>query len=152
MKKSIVSIFMSIFLMFIFSGCVQKMERATIEEDKLAKEFKTDPDFANLYICRNESFGWAVHMPVLVNDKLIGRTEAQSYFYIKLEEGRQNIKSLTEQIQSIYVDTTKGKNYFVWQEVKMGTWTGNSMLHSMNEEDGKRCVESSHMLKIDNQR
>ena len=152
MKKSIVSIFMSIFLMFIFSGCVQKMERAPIAEDKLAKEFKTDPDFANLYICRNESFGWAVHMPVLVNDKLIGRTEAQSYFYIKLEEGRQNIKSLTEQIQSIYVDTTKGKNYFVWQEVNMGTWTGNSMLHSMNEEDGKRCVESSHMLKIDNQR
>ena len=152
MKKSIVSIFMSIFLMFIFSGCVQKMERAPIAEDKLAKEFKTDPDFANLYICRNESFGWAVHMPVLVNDKLIGRTEAQSYFYIKLEKGRQNIKSLTEQIQSIYVDTTKGKNYFVWQEVKMGTWTGNSMLHSMNEEDGKRCVESSHMLKIDNQR
>ena len=152
MKKSIVSIFMSIFLMFIFSGCVQKIERAPIAEDKLAKEFKTDPDFANLYICRNESFGWAVHMPVLVNDKLIGRTEAQSYFYIKLEEGRQNIKSLTEQIQSIYVDTTKGKNYFVWQEVKMGTWTGNSMLHSMNEEDGKRCVESSHMLKIDNQR
>ena len=152
MKKNIVSIFMSIFLMFIFSGCVQKMERAPIAEDKLAKEFKTDPDFANLYICRNESFGWAVHMPVLVNDKLIGRTEAQSYFYIKLEEGRQNIKSLTEQIQSIYVDTTKGKNYFVWQEVKMGTWTANSMLHSMNEEDGKRCVESSHMLKIDNQR
>ena len=152
MKKSIVSIFMSIFLMFIFSGCVQKIERAPIAEDKLAKEFKTDPDFANLYICRNESFGWAVHMPVLVNDKLIGRTEAQSYFYIKLEEGRQNIKSLTEQIQSIYVDTTKGKNYFVWQEVKMGTWTGNSMLHSMNEEDGKRCVESSHMLKIDTQR
>ena len=152
MKNSIVSIFMSIFLMFIFSGCVQKMERAPIAEDKLAKEFKTDPDFANLYICRNESFGWAVHMPVLVNDKLIGRTEAQSYFYIKLEEGRQNIKSLTEQIQSIYVDTTKGKNYFVWQEVKMGTWTANSMLHSMSEEDGKRCVESSHMLKIDNQR
>ena len=152
MKKSIVSIFMSIFLMFIFSGCVQKMERAPIAEDKLAKEFKTDPDFANLYICRNESFGWAVHMPVLVNDKLIGRTEAQSYFYIKLEEGRQNIKSLTEQIQSIYVDTVKNKNYFVWQEVKMGTWTANSMLHSMNEEDGKRCVESSHMLKIDNQR
>ena len=50
MKKSIVSIFMSIFLMFIFSGCVQKMERAPIAEDKLAKEFKTDPDFANLYI------------------------------------------------------------------------------------------------------
>ena len=50
MKKSIVSIFMSIFLMFIFSGCVQKMERAPIAEDKLAKEFKTNPDFANLYI------------------------------------------------------------------------------------------------------
>ena len=57
MKKSIVSIFMSIFLMFIFSGCVQKMERAPIAEDKLAKEFKTDPDFANVYICRNETFG-----------------------------------------------------------------------------------------------
>ena len=152
MKKSIVSIFMSIFLMFIFSGCVQKMERAPIAEDKLAKEFKTDPDFANLYICRNESFGWAVHMPVLVNDKLIGRTEAQSYFYIKLEEGRQNIKSLTEQIQSIYVDTTKGKNYFVWQEVKMGTWVANSMLHSMSDEDGKKCVKSSYMLKIDTQK
>jgi PBP1b-binding outer membrane lipoprotein LpoB len=47
MKKSIVSIFMSIFLMFIFSGCVQKMERAPIAEDKLAKEFcknRSKPD------------------------------------------------------------------------------------------------------------
>ena len=152
MKKSIGSIVMSMFVMFMFSGGVQKMERAPIAEDKLAKEFKTDPDFANLYICRNESFGWAVHMPVLVNDKLIGRTEAQSYFYIKLEEGRQNIKSLTEQTQSIYIDTVKNKNYFVWQEVKMGTWVANSMLHSMSDEDGKKCVQSSHMLKIDTQK
>ncbi len=97
----------------------KKWKELLLQKDKLAKEFKTNPDFANVYICRNETFGWAVHMPVLVNDKLIGRTEAQSYFYIKLEEGRQNIKSLTEQTQSIYIDTTKGKNYFVWQEVKM---------------------------------
>lgn len=150
MRKTILFVSSILMFSFLFTGCVQKMERATIEEDRTAKEFKTDPELSNLYICRNETFGGAVHMPVIVDDKLLGRTEAKSFFYLKLEPGRHKIQSLTEQIQTLHIDAVENKNYFIWQEVKMGTWVANSALHLLNEEKGKECVLATHMLKIEN--
>ena len=149
MRKTILFVSSILMFSFLFTGCVQKMERVTIEEDRIAKEFKTDPELSNLYICRNETFGGAVLMPVIVNDKLIGKTEAKSFFYLQLEPGRHKIQSLTEQTQTLYIDTVKNKNYFIWQEVKWGTWVANSALHSLSEEEGKKCVLTSNMLKIE---
>lgn len=145
MIKSIILI-ISIFL---FSGCVPKMTKASFEEDRLAKEFKLDVDNANLYICRNEFFGSAINMPVIVDGKFIGKTEDHSFFYLKFKPGKYNVQSITENIQNLQIEIEKNKNYFVWQEVKMGMWTADSKLHLVSEEVGKECVLSTKMLKAE---
>ena len=45
MRKTILFVSSILMFSFLFTGCVQKMERATIEEDRIAKEFKTDPEW-----------------------------------------------------------------------------------------------------------
>lgn len=47
------------------------------------------------------------------------------------------------------IEIEKNKNYFVWQEVKMGMWTADSKLHLVSEEVGKECVLSTKMLKAE---
>ena len=133
-----------------FSGCVPKMIKASIEQDKLAKEFKTNSEKSNIYICRNEFMGSAINMPLTLDGKFIGKTEGSSYFYLTVKPGKHNIQSLTENVQTLLLDTEKNKNYFVWQEVKMGIWEADSKLHKVNAEHdfGKKCVLDTKMLKV----
>lgn len=132
-----------------FSGCAPKMAKASLELDALAKEFKTNPEKSNIYICRNESFGAAVSMPITLDGKFIGKTDGSSFFYLTVKPGKHNIQSLTENVQTLLLDTEKNKNYFVWQEVKMGMWAADSKLHKVNEshEYGRKCVLDTKMLK-----
>lgn len=60
------------------------MTKASFEEDILAKEFKVDVDNANLYICRNEFFGSAINMPVIVDGKFIGKNRGSFFFLFKV--------------------------------------------------------------------
>jgi len=44
-------------------------------------------------------------MPLTLNGKFIGKTEGRSYFYLTAKQGKHNIKSLTENIQTLLLDT-----------------------------------------------
>lgn len=148
MKRKIFLVASSL-IIFGFSGCAPKMERASTFEEKLSKEFKTNPNKSNIYICRNEAFGAAINMPIMVDGNFIGKSEGSSHFYLTVEPGIHKIQSLTENVQTIFVPTEKNKNYFVWQEVKMGLWAADSSLHSVNENDnyGEKCILETPMLK-----
>ncbi len=132
-----------------FSGCVPKMAQASIEQDKLAKEFRANPEKSNIYICRNEFMGGAINMPLTLDGRFIGKTDGNSFFYLSVKPGEHNIQSLTENVQTLLLDTEKNKNYFVWQEVKMGMWAADSKLHKVDENHdfGKKCVLATKMLK-----
>lgn len=139
----------SLLIIFGFSGCAPKMERASTLEEKSSKEFKTNPEKSNIYICRNEVLGAAINMPIVVDGNFIGKSEGSSHFYLTVEPGIHKIQSLTENVQTIFVPTEKNKNYFVWQEVKMGLWAADSSLHSVNANDnyGEKCILETPMLK-----
>lgn len=147
--KKIISLAVVTALCLGFSGCTPKMIKASIEQDKIAKEFKTNSEKSNIYICRNEHFGSAINMPVTFDGKFIGKTEGRSYFYLTVKPGKHSIMSLTENVQTLLLNTEKNKNYFVWQEVKMGMWEADSKLHKVDQshEYGKKCVLDTQMLK-----
>jgi hypothetical protein len=147
--KKIISLAVVTALGLGFGGCVPKMVKASAEEDRIAKQFKTNPEKSNIYICRNEFLGHAINMPVTLNGKFIGKTEGSSYFYLTVKPGKHNIQSLTENVQTLLLDTEKNKNYFVWQEVKMGMWAADSKLHRVtaDHEFGKKCILDTQMLK-----
>ncbi|MEB3735250.1 DUF2846 domain-containing protein [Halopseudomonas pachastrellae] len=82
-----------------------------------AKQFNTHPDYAQVYVYRNETFGAALSMPVSVDGRQAGTTGAKSFFRFQLEPGQHTISSQNG-ASSLLLNTEANRNYFVWQEVK----------------------------------
>lgn len=121
------------------SGCAS-VQMASVEADTGAKQFVPRKGYSNIYFYRNETFGAAVAMTVSLDGRVMGRTGPQTYFLWEVAPGRHEIASHTENTAKITIDAKEGRNHYVWQEVKMGMWQPGSLLHEVNEEEGKKGV------------
>lgn len=130
----------------LLSGCAS-VPMADATADAQAKQFVAPKDGANLYIYRNETFGTAVKMPVLVDGSAIGDTVAHSYILKQVTPGSHTITSKSENDATLTLSTEAGKNYYVWQEVKMGLLMARSKLSQVSEEEGKQGVMESKRVK-----
>jgi hypothetical protein len=92
--------------------------------------------------------GAALSMPVTVNGKLAGTTGPHSFFKFDLPAGQHVITSQGNESQ-LTVNTQAGKLYFVWQEVKMGAFSGSSKLQLVSEEQGKKGVAECTQIQSD---
>ena len=142
--KNIVGIFVSVLVLFL-TGCAS-VPMAPLDQDTKAKDFSPALNKASLYIYRNESFGAAIPMTVAVNGKALGQTAAQTYFRLNLMPGKYNVESHAENVSSIPLPVEAGKNYFVWQEVKMGMWMARSLLQQVDETTGRAGVIESKLI------
>ena len=130
----------------LFSGCAS-VPMASKEADMAAKQFKPTEGKSNIYIYRNESFGAAAKMTVVVDGKLAGSTAAKTYMVESVNPGQHTIISKSEDDSTLNLTTEANKNYFVWQEVKMGMWSARSQLHFVNEEQGMEGVNECELIK-----
>ncbi|MDB5802648.1 MAG: hypothetical protein JWL63_3587 [Rhodocyclales bacterium] len=128
------------------SGCAS-VAMAPAEQDTKAKSFATSPDKANVYIYRNETMGAAVKLQVSVDGKLIGSTASKSYFFVQLAPGKHTIMSQEDSDKTLDINVVAGKNYFVWQEVKMGMWSPGSKLNLVDDATGKAGVAESGLIE-----
>ncbi len=132
-------------LLLLLSGCAS-VPMAPLDQDSKAKDFSPIPNKASLYIYRNETFGAAIPMTVSVNGKALGQTAAQTYFRLNLSPGKYNVESHAENVSNLPLTTEAGKNYFVWQEVKMGMWMARSLLQQTDETTGRAGVMESKLI------
>lgn len=130
----------------LLSGCAS-VPMADATADAQAKQFVAPKDAANLYIYRNETFGAAVKMPLLVDGSAVGDTVAHSYILKQVTLGSHTITSKSENDATLTLSTEAGKNYYVWQEVKMGLLMARSKLSQVSEEEGKQGVMESKLVK-----
>jgi PBP1b-binding outer membrane lipoprotein LpoB len=130
----------------VFSGCAS-VPMASAEADAAAKSYKINPKKANVYVYRNENFGGAVKMPVLIDNMAVGDTAAKTYIFKQVDPGSRIITSKTENDATLTIDAKPGKNYFVWQEVKMGAFSAGSKLHLVDESTGKAGVETCKLVQ-----
>lgn len=135
----------SAILVLLLTGCAS-VPMAPLDQDSKAKDFSPIPNKASLYIYRNESFGAAIPMTVSVNGKALGQTAAQTYFRLNLTPGKYNVESHAENVSNLPLTTEAGKNYFVWQEVKMGMWMARSLLQQTDETTGRAGVMESKLI------
>lgn len=137
----------SAMLVFLLSGCASA-PMAPIDQDTKAKDFSPAPNKASLYIYRNEIFGAAIPMTVSVNGKTLGQTAAHTYFRLNLIPGKYNVESHSANTSALSLTTEAGKNYFVWQEVKMGIGMGmaQSLLQQTDEATGRAGVIESKLI------
>ena len=142
--KRLAAIFSSI-LILLLVGCAS-VPLAPMDRDLKAKAFLTTPDKASLYIYRNESFGSAIPMTVAINGKTLGQTAAKTYFYLTLPPGQYNVESHAENLINLLLTMESGKNYFVWQEVKMGMNIARCFLQQVDDTTGRAGVMESSMI------
>lgn len=137
----------AIFSAAVLSGCAS-VKTASSSEDAKAKTFATNPNQAKLYIYRNEFMGAALRMGVELNGKEIGKTGPKSYFAVDVPPGKHSIVSRAENDASLEVMAEAGRNYFIWQEVKMGFLLARSKLQLVDEAQGQAGVRESQLLEM----
>ena len=84
--------------------------------------------------------------PVLI-PIAVGDTVAHSYILKQVTPGSHTITSKSENDATLTLSTEAGKNYYVWQEVKMGLLMARSKLSQVSEEEGKQGVMESKLVK-----
>ncbi len=131
----------------LLAGCVT-VPRAPVEADTAAKSFVVKPGKANIYVYRNESLGGGVPMSVTLDGMMMGQSGPKTYFLFEVEPGRHVIQSIAENTTSVAFDTEAGKNYFAWQEVKMGLWMARSLLQIVDETTGRKGVAECKLVQL----
>lgn len=130
----------------LITGCAS-VPMASVERDTQLKTFSVKPDRANVYVYRNESMGAAVKMDVDFDGKSIGQTVAKSYFALEVVPGKHTLISKAENDSVLDVDAEAGKNYFIWQEVKMGFMYARNKLQVVDEVAGKAGVSECKLIE-----
>lgn len=131
----------------MLTGCAS-VPMASIERDAQAKSFATKTDKANIYLYRNESMGAAVKMDVAMDGTHIGQTAAKTYFALEVPPGKHVFLSKAENDSILEISTDAGKNYFIWQEVKMGLMYARNRLHLVDESTGKKGVSECKLIEV----
>lgn len=128
------------------AGCAS-VKMADDSQDAQAKTFQVTPDKANIYVYRNESMGAGVKMPVTLNGKPVGETVAKSYLMLAVPAGQQTLVSSAENDSELKLTAEPGKNYFVWQEVKMGFIKARNNLQVVDDKTGRAGVTESKLIQ-----
>lgn len=131
----------------LLSGCAS-VPMASVEEDAKAKTFAVAPGKANIYVYRNENFGAAVKLNVEMDGKVVGQTAAKTYFALEVEPGTHTLTTRSENVSTVDLVAEVGKNYFVWQEVKMGMLSPRSKMQIVEEEKGKAAVNECKLIQL----
>lgn len=127
------------------AGCAS-VPMATPQLDTAAKQFAPLPDKAVVYIYRHENLGAAIKMDVGVDGHAVGQTAAKTYIRLELVPGRHVVDSQSGKA-TLELNTEAGAVYYVWQEVKMGFWSGGSALHLVDAAQGQSEVSECGLIQ-----
>jgi hypothetical protein len=132
-------------LLLLLSACAS-VPMASMDKDAKAKEFTPPPDKGAIYIYRNENLGGVMPVTVSINDKTLGQTAAYTYFHLNVPPGSYSLKSHAENVSELTVMVEPGRNYFVWQEMKIGMWSARTQLQEVDESTGRAAIASTKMI------
>jgi len=80
------------------------------------------PNKALIYFMRPSGFGFAIHFQIWDGYRLIGLSQAKSYFAYECDPGKHLFIGIAENKRAVEADLEAGKAYYVITQVKMGGW------------------------------
>lgn len=132
--------------MAIVSGCAT-VEMADTGADSAAKSFAAPSgDKAGVYIYRNETFGAAIKLNVLLDGRYLGETASKTYFYEEVAPGTHTATGKAENESKVTFQAIAGRLYYIWQEVKMGMFQPRNELQLVDEATGRAGVLESKRI------
>lgn len=130
----------------LLSGCAT-VPMAPDREDSRQKLFAPEHNKSKIYIYRNETFGGALHEDIAVDGKKMGKTAPYTYYVWIGNPGEHQITSYAENTTTLNLNTEPNKNYYVWQEMKLGVFLARTALHVENSATGKKAIQDCQLAK-----
>lgn len=147
MRKNWVTILGLLVISSMLSACAS-VPMAGLEADQKAKEFATTPGKGRIYIYRDENFGSAIKVPVSVDGKLLGQTAAKTFYVVDVAPGPHKVACMAESNSEVTVNLKASDIAYIWQEMKMGTWTAGCKVQQVNEGAGQEAVKGCKLAQI----
>ena len=129
------------------AGC-SSVPMESAEKSGLAKQFNSPSEGkSGLYIYRAGILGGALKKDIWLNDKCIGETAPNVFFYEEVSGNREHKISTESEFSpnDLIVKAENGKNYFVSQYIKVGVFVGGAGVELVNEEKGKKEISKLEM-------
>ena len=133
----------------LFAGCAS-VPMESKEASQQAKSFnKPSGDNAGLYIYRAGGLGTALKKDIWVNDKCVGETAPNMFFYKEVKGGEEHKISTESEFSpnDLMVKAESGENYFIKQYIKMGVFVGGANLKLVDEHEGRNAVTKLELAK-----
>ena len=147
MDISKLTLLVSVFSIILFSGCSTVPLEPKGISDK-AKEFNLPANGdAGLYVYRDSFVGQALKKDVWVDNKCLGETAADVFFYKNIKGDMEHKVSTESEFSpnDLTLKTESGKNYFVRQYIKMGVFVGGAGVEVIEEEEAKKAISKLDM-------
>ena len=131
------------------SSACHSIPKADAQADAQAKTFETRADWCGVYIFRSESYYPSSALELELDGDELGPTAPGTFRLQWLGSGQHELVSRSENEADLVIDAKPGTLIYVWQEVKMGSWTPSSIFHIVDEAKGQAGVRSCLLLAPD---
>lgn len=130
----------------LLTGCAS-VGMAPKEDSAKAKQFAAPTaNNAGVYIYRNSFVGKALKKDIWIDDKCLGESAPDVFFYTQLAGGKHKFSTESEfSPNDLELTLEAGKNYFLRQYIKMGAFVGGAGIEQIAEEQGKVDVAKLEM-------
>lgn len=136
--------FLIYLILFAFSSCVS-ISKDNLLMDELAKQFKSEPQLAVIYIYRNQFLGGANTADVIFNNKVIGQTRYGHFLRITVKPGLHVIASRTSKTEYLELKAESGYVYYIWQNLRF--YDDLAYLQLVDESIGKLGVKECQLVQ-----
>lgn len=146
--KTMKKIIVLALLACVISGCAT-VPLAPKSEDQMRKQFAPpESGMSGIYIYRDQVLGAALKKTVAVNGKMLGETASKTYLYTTVQPGENEFATESEFGDNVLrLNTSPGRNYFLRQVIKMGVFSGGSVLQPVSESVGKHGVRQCSLAE-----
>lgn len=131
------------------SGCASVPMESNEQTDMAKKFIPPSNGNAGFYIYRSGGVGGALKKDVWVDEKCIGETAPNVFFFEEVSGGEEHKVSTESEFSpnDLVVKTEGGKNYFIQQYIKFGVFVGGAGVELVEDEKGKKAVQKLKMAK-----
>lgn len=123
-------------------GCASVPMEST-EKTEVARQFNPPSEGnAGLYIYRAGGPGTALKKDIWVDDKCIGESAPNTFFYAEVKGGEDHKISTESEFSpnDLIIATDSGVNYFIKQYMKIGLFVGGANLKQVEEDEGRKAI------------
>lgn len=127
----------------ILSGCASVPMGDTRQDAQLKTFPAPKPGTAGVYVYRNEVFGGAIRIPLVLDGASLGQSGPKTYFYAELPPGRHTLVSQAENSDTLEFEAVAGRQHFIWQQIQMGLFQPRTKLQLVSADAGRKGVQES---------